>query len=264
MIELCYCNGSVLVWNVEDAHRLRSEHRIVGNFIGCLPSLPRQDQMLGLPMELMTEEVFHLVTRGIVKIVEFKQLYHPAEEQHKQKREDMHKASFSDQEISFKEERIKQLKQMADKIIEGKRRKTNCIVDGDLVLQEEIKKIPKMSEDLMMIQIFTRPFWKCQGEAADYTINQTLRCRVFSDLWEKGYYITAGEKFGGDFLVYPGDPFKFHSHYIAVCVDEHQLLTPYFLIQKGRLGTNVKKTVLLCSVNGNGEIMYQSLNWNGK
>lgn len=111
--------------------------------------------MLGLPMELMTEEVFHLVTRGIVKIVEFKQLYHPAEEQHKQKREDMHKASFSDQEISFKEERIKQLKQMADKIIEGKRRKTNGIVDGDLVLQEEIKKIPKMSEDLMMIQIFT-------------------------------------------------------------------------------------------------------------
>lgn len=83
-------------------------------------------------------------------------------------------------------------------------------------------------------------------------------------MWEKGYYITAGEKFGGDFLVYPGDPFKFHSHYIAVCVDEHQLLTPYFLIQKGRLGTNVKKTVLLCSVNGNGEIMYQSLKWNGK
>lgn len=139
----------------KDAHRLRSEHRIVGNFIGCLPSLPRQDQMLGLPMELMAEEVFHLVTRGIVKIVEFKQLHHPADEQHKQKREDLHKASFSEQEIIFKEERVRQILQMADKIIEGKRRKTNGIVDEELVLQEEMKKIPKMSEDLMMIQIFT-------------------------------------------------------------------------------------------------------------
>ncbi|XP_057370121.1 tRNA-splicing endonuclease subunit Sen34-like isoform X2 [Daphnia carinata] len=247
-----------------ECRRLRSEHRIVGNFIGCLPSLPRQDQMLGLPMELMTEEVFHLATRGIVNIVEYKQLYHPAEEHLKQKTENMLKASFSEQQVIFKEERIKQLMLMADKIIEGKRRKTNGIIDEELVLQEEIRKIPEMSEDLMMVQIFTRPFWTCRGEAAEYSISLTLRCRVFSDLWEKGYYITAGEKFGGDFLVYPGDPFKFHSHYIAVCVDENQLLTPYFLIQKGRLGTNVKKTVLLCTVNEDGEIMYQSLNWNGK
>lgn len=87
---------------------------------------------------------------------------------------------------------------------------------------------------------------------------------MFVDLWKKGYFITAGEKFGGDFLVYPGDPLKFHSHYIAVCVEEHQLLMPRFLIQKGRLGTSVKKTVLLCSVGQDGVVNYQSLTWNGK
>ena len=37
---------------VQDVYRLRSEHRIVGNFIGCLPSFPRQDQMLGLPYDI--------------------------------------------------------------------------------------------------------------------------------------------------------------------------------------------------------------------
>ena len=95
-------------------------------------------------------------------------------------------------------------------------------------------------------------------------MEETLRCNVFIDLWNKGYYITAGEKFGGDFLVYPGDPLKFHSHFIAVCVDNQKPLTPKFLIQKGRLGTSVKKTVLLCSVNEHDKIHYQSLNWNGK
>ena len=31
------------------------------------------------------------------------------------------------------------------------------------------------------------------------------KCRVFQDLWEKGNYMGGGIKFGGDFLVYPGE-----------------------------------------------------------
>ena len=30
------------------------------------------------------------------------------------------------------------------------------------------------------------------------------RCEVFRDLWEKGYYMGGGIKFGGDWLIYPG------------------------------------------------------------
>lgn len=30
------------------------------------------------------------------------------------------------------------------------------------------------------------------------------KCAVYADLWERGYYITAGNKFGGDFLAYLG------------------------------------------------------------
>jgi len=31
------------------------------------------------------------------------------------------------------------------------------------------------------------------------------RYKVFKDIWEKGYYITSGSKFGSDYLVYPGN-----------------------------------------------------------
>ena len=38
--------------------------------------------------------------------------------------------------------------------------------------------------------------------------NQRTRTAAFADLWHKGFYITEGEKFGADFLAYPGDPIK--------------------------------------------------------
>ena len=35
-------------------------------------------------------------------------------------------------------------------------------------------------------------------------MEERARCEVFRDLWEKGYYMGGGSKFGGDWLVYPG------------------------------------------------------------
>ena len=34
---------------------------------------------------------------------------------------------------------------------------------------------------------------------------QQSRCLVFEDLWRKGFYMGGGLRFGGDFLVYPGE-----------------------------------------------------------
>lgn len=116
-------------------------------------------------------------------------------------------------------------------------------------------------------QLSLGPHWSCIETPKDlphHEGRQKAKCLVFMDLWDKGYYMTSGEKFGGDFLVYPGDPIRFHSHYIAVCVDFNEDLSPYYIVSKGRLGTNVKKTILLCSVTQSGKIIYQSLNWCGK
>lgn len=34
---------------------------------------------------------------------------------------------------------------------------------------------------------------------------QAARCKVFEDLWRKGHFMGGGLRFGGDFLVYPGE-----------------------------------------------------------
>ena len=37
------------------------------------------------------------------------------------------------------------------------------------------------------------------------TAHRERRFRVYRDLWGRGLHLTAGGKFGGDFLVYPGE-----------------------------------------------------------
>jgi tRNA splicing endonuclease len=36
------------------------------------------------------------------------------------------------------------------------------------------------------------------------TSTENLRYKTFKDMWERGCYLTGGQKFGADFLVYPG------------------------------------------------------------
>jgi tRNA-splicing endonuclease subunit Sen34 len=75
------------------------------------------------------------------------------------------------------------------------------------------------------------------------------RCTVFEHLWAKGYYVTCGTKFGGDFLVYPGDPARYHSHYVVTVVQENDTFDPRSLVATGRLGSNVKKTQVKACVS---------------
>ncbi|PNJ84502.1 TSEN34 isoform 3 [Pongo abelii] len=88
-----------------------------------------------------------------------------------------------------------------------------------------------------------------------------LRYSIYRDLWERGFFLSAAGKFGGDFLVYPGDPLRFHAHYIAQCWAPEDPIPLQDLVAAGRLGTSVRKTLLLCSPQPDGKVVYTSLQW---
>ncbi|CEQ39959.1 SPOSA6832_01520, partial [Sporobolomyces salmonicolor] len=92
---------------------------------------------------------------------------------------------------------------------------------------------------------------------------QEARCRVFEDLWRKGYYMGGGLRFGGDFLVYPGDPLRYHSHFtLTVLSTPLTAIMPLDLVAYGRLATAVKKAHLLASYDADkGAAEYLSLEW---
>lgn len=47
-----------------DVRLIRDTHHIVGALTGSLPRAPRQNNQLGLPLKLMPEEAFALITYG--------------------------------------------------------------------------------------------------------------------------------------------------------------------------------------------------------
>lgn len=49
---------------------------------------------------------------------------------------------------------------------------------------------------------------------------QQLRYKTYKDLWERGYYVTNGEKFGGDFLAYPGN-LRYIVYILLIEIDKY-------------------------------------------
>ncbi|MCJ1311286.1 tRNA-splicing endonuclease subunit [Agyrium rufum] len=71
---------------------------------------------------------------------------------------------------------------------------------------------------------------------------------LFRHLHSHGYFMSPGLRFGCQFLVYPGDPLRFHSHFLAVAYGWEEEFDLLDLVGGGRLGTGVKKGWLLGGV----------------
>lgn len=94
------------------------------------------------------------------------------------------------------------------------------------------------------------------------TQKDKVRFAVYKNLWDKGYYITSAEKFGGDFLVYTSDPLRYHSNFIVVILEKNESLTSKQMVYYGRLGSSVKKTVSLASFSeDDSSVTFISLQW---
>ncbi|XP_075045946.1 tRNA-splicing endonuclease subunit Sen34 [Mixophyes fleayi] len=194
-------------------------------------------------------------------------------------------SSYEEQRQLALQEKQHTLESLADRIAEGrsKRKRQRCEQEEELMessSQGPIKEFQNLEktfhfpEEAMMVQIPTARTPLGNVEEVDlhqvssdwpYTghKNHEMRFKVFRDLWQKGYFLTSGSKFGGDFLVYPADPMRFHAHYIAICFPQDEEIALSDIITAGRLGTNVKKTILLCSSNQEGSVTYTSLQWSG-
>ena len=86
-------------------------------------------------------------------------------------------------------------------------------VNRDDVISEELKKIRDIPTNLGLVQTFHEHPW-FRKDVIEHPIkkwefgrNSTkdeIRSATFKFLWKAGFYLTAGDKFGADFLAYPG------------------------------------------------------------
>lgn len=252
MIKLIFIHGNIFVYDVEDWSTLRKTHRIVGNIIGSTSSIP------SLPLKLMPEEALLLVEKELAGIWENRNtdtaLPEPAA--------NLEDSLLESQQKEYKEIRKNQLLSLIDNIVQ-KRRSMGDQRSKDEILNEEINRSSTVTKENMIWPIFLKdPIQSLSAVSTDLISSQTttLRLVIFKDLWERGYYITSGEKFGGHFLVYFGDPIAYHAIFIVKCVDSETNFSPTELISFGRLGVSVRKRAVLASIK-NGSACYMTINW---
>jgi tRNA-splicing endonuclease subunit Sen34 len=71
---------------------------------------------------------------------------------------------------------------------------------------------------------------------------------LYAHMHSKGYYLSPGLRFGCQYLIYPGDPLRFHSHFLGVGYQWDEEIRMLDIVGGGRLGTGVKKGFLIGGV----------------
>ncbi|XP_011167367.2 tRNA-splicing endonuclease subunit Sen34 [Solenopsis invicta] len=291
VIYLVSSRNNVFIWNADDWLKLRRKHKIIGELVGSFPKSTRQEAFLGLPLLLLPEEVTLLLEKKIACLVECKSLKTQPDESLSQRFQEYRDKLFLEQADCLKENRKEQITSVMDKIVEGKKRKMlglhtskkymkkpldkktqealdNIEIDTESLLEEELAKLPKLNKNDALVQIHTAYPWYNEDDIRivewkyPFTSDQQLKYKVYKDLWEKQYYITSGEKFGGDFLVYPGDPIMFHSQYIVQCKRKDEEMPITNIVNQCRLSCHVRKTLVFATYHEEEDaVKYQSFQW---
>ncbi len=68
---------------------------------------------------------------------------------------------------------------------------------------------------------------------------------LFAHMHSNNYFLTPGLRFGCQYMAYPGDPLRFHSHFLCNGMEWDQEFDLMDLVGGGRLGTGVKKGFLI-------------------
>lgn len=86
------------------------------------------------------------------------------------------------------------------------------------------------------------------------TAQQTANLQTFQSLSSLQYRMGLGPRFGGEYLIYPGDYLRYHAHFTSQVVREDEYIKPMEIVAWGRLGTGTKKAGLICCVRGRSEL----------
>ncbi|CAD6448611.1 246d4efd-25e9-410d-aff9-12b1b44b95ff [Sclerotinia trifoliorum] len=265
--------GRYLLFDIDVVTHLRRTYHICGVLTGTIPQIPQQNLFLGLPVELLPEEAKVLVDKKIAYIVEDT----PWHKQHFASLEGSDRKKYLE---SLKTEALK-AKRAAD--TEARKRTENALAKKALKGGSELlpgtprkSNEPKDSISNEPDSLFdderpasrassaTSPSTKLWGITPTVSYNSSSSFQnfpsslapsvpssypLFAHLHSRDYFMTPGLRFGCDYTVYPGDPLRFHSHFIATGYGWNEEIRLLDIVGGGRLGTGVKKGFLIGGEN---------------
>lgn len=284
--------GRYLVFDIDDVVHIRRHHGICAVLTGTMPQNPTQNLFLGLPVELHAEEAKLLVDKKAGYIADelsehLSQLTTMDEATRKGYLQHLKQQRRAAQQ-AFDEEKAKvQAKHQGKRKASAKAKEPAAAPEGEAspAAEDSLFSAPPpkpastptaAKETLPAIT----PTTSSTLLAAPTALNQDLSLPssssypLYKYLNSRGYYTTPGLRFGGDFSVYPGDPFRYHAHYLANSYGWDEEVTMLDLVTSGRLGTAVKKSFLFgaekpaaedstSNKEGKGEVRVFCIEWAG-
>jgi tRNA-splicing endonuclease subunit Sen34 len=288
--------GRYLIFDIDDVVYIRRHHGICAVLTGTMPQNPTQNLFLGLPVELHSEEAKLLVDKGVGYIADeladhLTQLSimdgnsRKAYLQHlKQQRRNAQQALEEEKaKIQAKHQAKRKAAAKAKPSVTPNPQEASALAESEPSLfdtsaapnptksarprEAPLPSItPTTSAHLLPIPL-NPVSTKVDPSPSSYPLYKYLNSR--------GYYTTPGLRFGGDYSVYPGDPFRYHAHYMANSYGWDEGIPMLDLVTSGRLGTAVKKSFLFgaekpgkeiggpAKEGGQGEVRVFCIEWAG-
>ncbi|KAK1755966.1 PAXNEB-domain-containing protein [Echria macrotheca] len=254
-VRISRIGGRYLLFDLDDVAYIRRHHGICAIFTGTMPQGPTQNVFLGLPIELYAEEARLLLDKKAAYLVDeaaehLSQLKAMDSSVRKDYLDSL-KAQRKSAQLAFENTRKVQRSQalrerQAKAKVANKDPDSAAQGDGSLfdsrpatpasVSVVKPKPPPALTPTTSKLQV--------SKSASRTRVETPPSDPLLAYLNSRGYYITPGLRFGGDYSVYPGDPFRYHAHYLANSYGWDQEIPMLDLITSGRLGTAVKKSFM--------------------
>ncbi|KAF4452864.1 hypothetical protein F53441_4367 [Fusarium austroafricanum] len=242
--------GRYLVFDPEAAALLRRNENINGTLAGTAPQQPTQNIFLGLPIELRPEEAESLLHKKVAYLVDDVAahqavLQNPNTEARRLYLDSLRTRKQTAQQV-FAEKNAKRAAEVAEK--HGKSRRVPAINPDDTLFTSEPESTIRQEEPaikcLGVTPTSSGPLISPEAERT-YHATSPVQGPLCGFLLTSGYYMTPGLRFGAKYSVYPGDPLRFHAHFMANQYDWEEDISVLDIVAGGRLATAVKKAYLI-------------------
>ncbi|KAH8425460.1 tRNA splicing endonuclease subunit SEN34 [Aspergillus melleus] len=267
-IPISYIAGKYFLFSIDAVTYLRREHHVCGVLSGTLPQIPQQNVFLGLPLELMPEEARLLVEKGVACIVDEvnaqkqgmkalmeedrKKYLHDLESQGLKAMQLQNSRKEQQREQSLQKIAAKKAKKAAEKASAGDKPEEPIVdffADNQKSEPSETSSNVSSTPDLALGITPPTSYPPLPSKpAAEHLMplpQVPSSYPLFAHLHSEGYFLSPGLRFGCQYLAYPGDSLRFHSHFLVVSTEWDQEFDLMDLVAGGRLGTGVKKGFLI-------------------
>lgn len=262
-IPISFVSGRYLIFSADAATYLRKEYNICGVLMGTLPQVPQQNVFLGIPVQLMPEEARLLVEKKVARIIDGRRYHNDsmrslAEADKMKYLQSLQKEgrNVSQAKSNRKEQQREESLRKAAQKRKAKAAEREETETADSVLFEPPAR---PASSLSNTSSTTQPSTISITPATTYPLipyqpaeeyemplpEVPASYPVYAHLHSHGYFLSPGLRFGCQYMAYPGDPLRFHSHFLVYGFHRDEELKLMEIVSGGRLGTGVKKGFLL-------------------